>query len=516
MIPVLTASAMRAADRSAIRAGVPSLVLMENAAAAIVDQALSAFPDWRRVVVLCGPGQNGGDGLAAARMLREAGVQVDLWSLGDPDAFRGDAAENRDRAAAAGLTISSLAARGGWTRLDAALRRADGAVDALFGTGLSRPLSGAARRAVRALNASGRPIVAADVPSGLSADSPVPIGPCVRAARTVALGAPKTCHVFPPARDFCGRVIVRDIGIPREILLRSRSRVRMVEAEDVRRLLPPRAPGTHKGDYGRVAIVAGSRGKAGAAALAARGAIRAGAGLVTVFCPPAVASAVVASLPEAMTRELPERDGALAPDAAAALREALRDFDAAVVGPGLSAGPAIRRVVQEILGTSLPLVCDADALNVFSGDPSAFARRRAATVLTPHPGEAGRLLSLSTARVQKSRRESATRLAGESRSVVLLKGDATLTATPAGRVSVNSTGTPLLATGGSGDVLAGALGAFLAAGLPAEEAAFSAAWLHGAAGELLEERLGDAGLLAHELADALPRVRRRLASGWNG
>ncbi len=516
MIPVLTARAMRAVDRAAIRGGVPSLVLMENAAAAIVDEAASAFPEWRRVVVVCGPGQNGGDGLAAARLLTGAGTAVEIWSLTSPSAFRGDAAENRDLAMAAGLSISPLTSRAAWRGLAAALRRADGVIDALFGTGLSRSLTGPARRAVLAINASGRPVVAADLPSGLSADSAVPIGPCVRAARTVALGTPKTCHLFPPARDLCGKVVVREIGIPRLILLRQRSRIRMVEAADVRRLLPPRASDTHKGDYGRLAIVAGSRGKAGAAVLSARGALRAGAGLVTVFCPGSVASAVVASLPEAMTRELPERDGALALEAGPELRAALRDFDAAVVGPGLSTGPAIRAVVEEILAVRIPLVCDADALNAFPGRPDAFARRRAATVLTPHPGEAGRLLSTSASSVQGLRLETATRLASKSRSVVVLKGDATLTATPAGRVSVNPTGTPLLATGGSGDVLAGALGALLAAGLAAEAAAFSAAWLHGAAGERLAERLGDAGLLARELADALPEVRRLLRSGWDG
>ncbi|MEO8432615.1 MAG: NAD(P)H-hydrate dehydratase [Acidobacteriota bacterium] len=516
MIPVVTSREMRAADRAAVRRGVPSIALMENAAAAIVDEIASCYPGWRRVMVVCGPGQNGGDGLAAARMLSESGVAVDVWSLADPSGYRADAAENRDRAADAGLPISLLSVRRAWDRFAAALRDADGILDALFGTGLSRPLTGAAKRAVAAINASGRPVVAADLPSGLSADSADPIGPCVRAARTVALGAPKTCHVFAPARDLCGRVVIRDIGIPRDALPRRRPRVGLVEAADLRRLLADRPANSHKGDFGRVAVVAGSRGKEGAAVLAARGALRAGAGLVTVFGPLSVAAAVAASLPEAMTRALPERDGALAGEAAASLRRDLRDFDAAVAGPGLSTSPGARAALEEILAVRAPLVCDADALNAFAGRASAFARRRFATVLTPHPGEAGRLMSVPTARVQARRLETIRRLAAESRSVVLLKGDATLTATPAGRVSVNPTGTPLLATAGSGDVLAGALGALLAAGLPAEEAALAAAWLHGAAGQLLEERLGDAGLLAHELADALPEVRRRLRSGWNG
>ncbi len=510
MIPVLGSRDMRAADRAAIRSGVAGITLMENAAAALAADLLAAWPRARRAAVVCGPGNNGGDGLAAARLLSDEGVGVSVFTLQDPERYHGDAAENAARARACGLALLSLAVRASWRELSAALAESDVVVDALFGTGLSRALTGAAARAVRAVNASGRPVIAADLPSGLSADDPRLLGPAVRAQRTVAFAAAKVCHVLAPARDLCGRVVVRDIGIDREALRRRGRLLWITEAADVAAALPPRRADSHKGDYGRLAIVAGSRGKAGAAALAARGALRGGAGLVTVFCPASVEPAVVGALPETMTRPLPDRGGELGPEAAQALSDALGDFDAAAVGPGLGVSPAAREAVRALLRSPLPVVCDADALNAFAGDAGAFARRPP-TVLTPHPGEAARLLRLSTRRIQADRLAAATKLAGQSRAVVLLKGSGTLIARPRGPVAVNPTGTPLMSTAGAGDVLTGVLGALLAGGLEPWIAAMAAAYLHGAAGERLAETLGDAGLLASELADAIPLVRRGLA-----
>ncbi|HKD11653.1 MAG TPA: NAD(P)H-hydrate dehydratase [Thermoanaerobaculia bacterium] len=508
MIPVLGSREMRSADRAAIRSGVPGITLMENAAAALAADLLAAWPEARRVAVVCGPGNNGGDGLAAARLLAAEGVSVFLFTLGPPERYRGDAAENAERALACGLKLSALGERGARRSLAEALAASDVVLDALFGTGLSRGLDGEAARAVAAINASRRPVIAADLPSGLSADEGRLLGPAVRADRTVAFAAAKPCHVLPPARDLCGRVAVRAIGVAPEILERRRARLHIAEASDVAAALAPRRADSHKGNYGRLAIVAGSRGKTGAAALAARGALRAGAGLVTVFCPASIEQTVVGALPEAMTRGLPDRDGRLAPEATDALREALEDFDAAAVGPGLGVSAAVRSVLQALLRSPLPLVCDADALNALA--PEAFARR-GETVLTPHPGEAARLLSSTTRAIQADRLGAAIELARRSKSVVVLKGSGSLIARPRATIVVNPTGTPLMSTAGSGDVLTGALAALLAGGLEASIAAMAAVYLHGAAGDFLERTLGDAGLLASELADALPRARRNLA-----
>ena len=509
MIPVLDSRQMQVADRAAIASGVPSIELMENAARVLVDELVGRWREARRVIVLCGPGNNGGDGLAAARLLAVDGISAAVFTLRPPESYRGDAAANARRAQESGLELSPLSSRSTWRSLASSLASSDVVVDALFGTGLSRALEGDAARAVVAINSAARSVAAADLPSGLSADSGQLLGRCVRADLTVAFAAAKRCHVLPPAREHCGHVVVREIGIPAEILARQKTRLWISQAADVTAALPPRRPDSHKGDYGRLAILAGSRGKTGAAALAARGALRAGAGLVTVFCPASIELAVVAALPETMTRGLPDREGELVQEAAEVLADALSDFDAAAAGPGLGTSRGVRAVLRRLLRTRLPLVFDADALNAFAGDPRAFARR-APTILTPHPGEAGRLLGASTRQIQSDRLSAALELAKKSRAVVVLKGWGSLIATPGGRVTVNPTGSPLMATAGAGDVLTGAAGALLAGGLEPEKAAQAAAFLHGAAGELLERGLGDAGLLASELADALPRVRKEL------
>ena len=309
---------MRAADAATIRRGTPSNELMESAAEELCRALEHSYPDWARVVVACGPGNNGGDGLAAARMLAQRGIAVDLFTLGDPSAYRGDPAVNLARARAFGLVPRALASREGLEALRRGLAEADGVVDALFGTGLGRRLEGSARRAVDAINVAGRSVVSADVPSGLSADGGVIAGSAVRASVTVAFGAPKPCHVLAPASDLCGRVVVADIGISRATLEQNARRLWLAEPSDARCLLPARPLESHKADFGRLAIVAGSRGKAGAAVLAARGALRAGAGLVTVFCAESLEDLVVAALPEAMTSGLPELNGALAARAARA------------------------------------------------------------------------------------------------------------------------------------------------------------------------------------------------------
>jgi NAD(P)H-hydrate epimerase len=511
VIPILDARRMRAADAATIRRGTPSDELMESAAAALCGALARFYPDWARVVVLCGPGNNGGDGLAAARILAERGIAVSLFALADPSAYRGDPAINLARAAAFGVVPVTLASRGGFDALRRALTEADGVVDALFGTGLGRPLEGNARRAVEAINRAGRPVVCADVPSGLYAEGGAIAGPAVRAAVTVAFGAPKLCHVLPPASGLCGRLVVADIGISRATLEENARRVWLAESSDARSLLPARPLESHKADFGRLAIVAGSRGKAGAAVLAARGALRAGAGLVTVFCAESIEGLVVGSLPEAMTSGLPESGGAIAARGAKDVLRALEGFDAAVVGPGLGASGETMRFLESVLaGARVPVVADADALNAFAGRAQFFRRRRGPTVLTPHPGEAARLLSTTSTKIQSDRLGAARALARRTRAVVLLKGAHSLVAEPSGGIAVNPTGSPLLATAGSGDVLAGVIGALLAGGLRPREAAVAGAWLHGAASDSLAARLGDAGLLAHEVADAVPGVRAAL------
>jgi NAD(P)H-hydrate epimerase len=316
--------------------------------------------------------------------------------------------------------------------------------------------------------------------------------------------------VLPPASGLCGVVAVADIGIARRALARHARRLWQTEAADVAARLPARPRDSHKGDFGRLAILAGSRGKPGAAILAARGGLRGGAGLVTVFCAESIAAGIVSALAEAMVEPQPEANGSLARSAGEGLARSWKNFDAIVAGPGLGTSAGTVAALETALLARVPLVADADALNAFAGRPRFFAKRRAATVLTPHPGEAGRLLRKSSRAVQADRPGAVRALARASRAVVVLKGDQSLIGTPDGEIVVNPTGTPLLATAGSGDVLSGLIGALLAGGLSARDAAVAGAWLHGAAAQRLEGVLGDAGLLAHEVADAVPRARRAL------
>jgi ADP-dependent NAD(P)H-hydrate dehydratase / NAD(P)H-hydrate epimerase len=509
VIPILDSRGMRGADAEAIRRGADPDDLMENAAEALRLDLRGAWPGARRIVVVCGPGKNGGDGLAAARLLALEGASPAVFTLRDPSLYTGEAAANARRARAVGLTPTSLGGASGHAALRRALADGDAVIDALFGTGLSRALEGGARRAVALINASGRCVLAADLPSGLSADRGRLFGAAVRATRTVTFAAPKLCHVLAPASGLCGEMTVADIGIARAILARRARRLWMTEAADAAARLPARPRDSHKGDFGRLAILAGSRGKPGAAILSARGALRGGAGLVTVFCAESIATGIASALPEAMAEALPEASGALDRSAADGLARAWSAFDAAVAGPGLGTSAQTVAALEEVLhATRIPLVADADALNAFAGRPRFFARRRAPTVLTPHPGEAGRLLGRSSRAVQADRLGAVRALARASRSIVVLKGAHTLIGGPDGEVIVNPTGTPLLATAGSGDVLSGVIGALLAGGLSARDAAIAGVYLHGAAAQALEPRLGDAGLLAHEVADAIPRVRR--------
>ena len=503
---ILTSAEMAAVDRAATRrTRIPSLLLMERAAEGIVRLAREVAPWMRRATILCGPGNNGGDGLAAARLLARHGVPSRLVTLSPPARLRGDAraqwealrAEGREAVDASRSFAAALAAISG----------ADLLIDALFGTGLSRPLSGVARRLVGAANGSGVPILSVDVPSGISGDSGAAPGAVIAAHWTGAIAALKRCHVLEPARSLCGEIAVIDIGIPDGLLETRRHRFAMIGWEAIAPLFPPRARDSHKGDFGHVLVVAGSRGKAGAALLCAAGALRSGAGLVTIACPESIEARYLSALPEAMTLPLAEESGAFSSKAAAMLGALLPGFDAAVVGPGMGTGPGAAAVLAAVRRSALPALFDADALNLHPGRPEAL-RRRAATILTPHPGEAARLLGKTIREVQEDRPAAAEALARRSGATVILKGEATLVASRGGHLWCNSTGSPALAKGGTGDVLAGVGAGFLGQGLEPVDAAVAAAFVHGLAGEHAERASGERGVLASEVAGRIGPVLR--------
>jgi hydroxyethylthiazole kinase-like uncharacterized protein yjeF len=504
---VLNSAQMREADRRTIDdIGIPSLVLMENAGRQAVAAVEAMYSDLseRHVAVLCGRGNNGGDGFVVARTLVQRGVEVSVFLMGRVAEVRGDARINLEILGRLGLTVVEVADSEAWELHFSEVSDCTLIVDAIFGTGLNAPVSGLIESVIADVNASGIPVVAIDLPSGLSADSPEPIGPSIEAGLTVTLAAPKLPLVLPPGETHAGDIVIADIGIPSEVLESVEGpRVDLLTRAAMRELITPRTPDSHKGDYGRVLIVAGSRGKTGAAHLAAVGALRSGAGLVTVATPATCQAAVSTMGPEYMTEALDETDEGLDPDGVDGVLDMARDVIA--IGPGLGQASATREFIRQLVDrATMPLVIDADGLNAFAGDPDRLAGREGRDVIiTPHPGEMARLVGMSTDEVQSSRLEIARNFAAAHHVFVVLKGHRTLIATPDEKVFINPTGNPGMATGGTGDVLTGMIAAWLAQLLDAEAACKLAVYLHGMAGDLAEADEGEVAMTSADVAGHL-------------
>lgn len=484
---VLTPHEMARADGLAIELGIKSIDLMEAAGRAVADAARRLVPPGSRVAVLCGPGNNGGDGFVAARLLKRASYDVRLFLLGERSDLRGDAAE---------------AAR----RFDGPVRPLDPfqleslhlVIDALFGAGLSRPLDGLAAEAVAAVREAGTPVLAVDVPSGLDGETGTANGPVLRALETVTFFRQKPGHVLMPGRQLCGTVRVADIGIPPRVLGKIAVSTFLNAPGLWRRVFPWPQPEGHKYARGHALVVSGPADATGAAQLGARGALRAGAGLVTVASPFDAVSVNAMHLTAIMLRPFEGPEG---------LSDLLEDTrkNAVLVGPGGGVSEAMCRLVEAALRSPAAAVLDADALTSFAGDLArlvcAIRARSAATVLTPHDGEFERLFGT----VPGSRLARARHGAAESGAIVLLKGPDTVIAAPDGRAAVTSNAPPWLATAGAGDVLGGFIAGLTAQGMAPFEAAAAAAWLHGEAA-----RAFGPGLIAEDLPECLPGVLARL------
>jgi NAD(P)H-hydrate epimerase len=495
---------MREADRRTIEdIGIPSLVLMENAGRQVVAAIEAVHSDLveRQVAVLCGRGNNGGDGFVVARTLLQRGVDVSVFLIGVVGDVRGDARTNLEILGRLGLTVVEIANSQAWELHFSEVSECTLIVDAIFGTGLNAPISGLMETVVADVNGSGIPIVSIDLPSGLAADSHEPIGDSIEAGMTVTLAAPKIALVLPPAETRAGDIVIADIGIPAGVIQSLEGpRVDLLTRSAMRELITPRSADTHKGDYGRVLVVAGSRGKTGAAHLAAVGALRSGAGLVTIATPACCLPIVAALAPEYMTEAIPERGDGLDPDAVDHVLDLARDVVA--IGPGLGQAASTKEFITSLVDrATMPLVIDADGLNAFSDHPDRLSGREGRDVIiTPHPGEMARLVGMSTDEVQASRLEIARNFAVAHHVYVILKGHRTLIATPDEKVFINPTGNAGMATGGTGDVLTGMVAAWLAQLLDAEAACKLAVYLHGMAGDLAEADEGEVSLVAGDVA----------------
>ena len=517
MLPVLvTAQEMRQLDRAAIEeVGIPGVVLMENAALQVVHAAEQRFGEWKdkRVLVLCGGGNNGGDGMVVARHLAQRGAQVVAALLAEPEKVSGDARTNLVIAHNLGLVcpVASLEdLQNLWLSADWYL-----VIDALLGIGVKGEVRGLVAEAIRFLERCPVPVVAVDVPSGIDADTGEVCGCAIRASLTVTFGAMKIGLALYPGAEYAGEVVVGDIGIPDSLLERANIPRRLITGEEVRGWLAPRSPNSHKGSFGHVLVVGGSVGLSGAPLMAAESALRVGAGLCSVAVPQAVYTAAAGALREAMVHPLPSaEEGCLSAKSAAALIPLLKRATVAAIGPGWSTLASAHEALRELLKmVEVPCVIDADALNCIALEPTILPSTHPPLVFTPHPGEMARLMSIDTASVQANRLETALTAAQRFGAVVVLKGARSVVATPEGRVWVNPTGNPGMATGGSGDALTGAIAGFMAQGLDAERSAVLGVYVHGLAGDIAAEKLGEAGLIAGDIIRCVPEAIRCMQAG---
>lgn len=513
MIPVVSAARMQELDRVTIHEiGIPGAVLMETAGRATFEAIMAGCVDHaaRGTVVLCGKGNNGGDGFVIARWLYNAGVPVQVLLLAERAAVSGDAAINLAACTALGVPILDAASPREWPRARRRIARAGLIVDALLGTGLAAPVRGMFRRAIEVVNASAAAVVSVDVPSGLDATSGAVLGAAVRADMTCTFGLPKSGLVVHPGVVLAGDLRVVDIGIPPAVVAAAGVQVFLSEGQDFAGMIPQRAADSHKGTFGHVAVLAGSTGMVGAACMTARAALRAGAGLVTLGAPAALFPLPGAQGPEVMTAPLPDAgQGVLGRESLEAARALLRDVSVAALGPGLTVSEETVRFVTEILpAATVPVVVDADAITVLARALDVLGRVRCPVVLTPHPGEMARLAGSDTVAVQADRLGCARAFARARGVFVVLKGARTVIAAPDGRAWVNPTGNPVLAAGGMGDVLTGMIAGLIAQGIDPLQAALCAVYTHGRIGDDLARRRAGFGVLAGDVIERIPQGLR--------
>lgn len=490
---LVTAEQMRAIETRAAREyGLTGDVLMENAAGAAVRHLmLRRGPGPARATVFCGKGNNGGDGWAVARLLTERGWKVEVYHPGLDVALSPESEANRRRAISLGIPNYSWDQR--------LTFHGDLVIDAILGTGVRGEIDGPIKQLIQAINGSGLPVLALDIPSGIASDTGQIAGVAVKASWTVAFGLLKAGEAVYPGKEYCGEVIVDPIGIP-QALLEQENDWRTIDETTVGSMLPRRAMDTHKGKNGHLLVAGGSEGMTGAATLSALAGLRAGAGLVTL-----------AKRPKVVFYEKPMEIMTINWNTVH-----LSDYNAVVFGPGLSTAGDGEVILERILATEdIPRVIDADGLNLLAArvsrnDAIVF---KGPVVVTPHPGEMARLCRCTPSEVQAERTKIALEKAAEWKTIVVLKGAATLVATPEGRLWVNKTGNPGMSTAGTGDVLTGVIGALMAQGLKPEEAAVAGVYLHGMAGDLAAQDIGEVGLVASDLLERLPQALRRVKQG---
>ena len=519
---LVTADQMRGLDRAAIDTyGIPGIVLMENASRAVFEiMASRAVPlGGKKVCVVCGRGNNGGDGFAVARHLLNAGATPVAVLAADPSSVSGDARINLDVCLKLGIPVKTVSDEKQLPALRASLRNADLIVDALLGTGVKGAPRPFFAKIILAMNKRQVPVYAVDVPSGVDADTGRVPGEAVRADHTITFGAPKIGLFVYPGAEFAGQVYIADIGIPTHLIRELKADAHLTGPAYIAAHVRPRRADAHKGDCGKVLVIGGSHGMSGAVCLAGASALRTGAGLVHLAVPECISHIVDKAFTEGVTIPLPDMDGTLSELCMEDLLPRAQAASAIILGPGLGVNRAVCEVVGQVLTKArVPVVVDADGLNCLARmkTPALIKRMKAPLILTPHPGEMARLLKSDVRAVQSGRLDAARACARKFRATVALKGAYSIIAAPRGDCYVNPTGNAGMATAGSGDVLSGVIGALAGEGVNPFAAAVCGAYIHGLAGDAAARQRGERAVTAGSMSSALTQVMKRLEQGGGG
>ncbi|MGD9281890.1 MAG: NAD(P)H-hydrate dehydratase [Desulfobacterales bacterium] len=515
---LVTAGEIQEMDRQTIEThGIPGLELMESAGRGATDALLDQFAGSIKtgVAIICGKGNNGGDGFVMARYLADRHIDVTVYLLAKAANVKGDAAANLKRLAALEIPVIEIPDQDSFSKIKSNLSRFDLLVDAILGTGLTSDVRGFFKTVIdfiNDLNRDGMPVFAVDMPSGLNSDTGQPCGTCIRAQGTATFALAKIGHYTYPGADYTGKLKIIDIGIPGAVVDAVGPKQYLLSAEHIRDAFPQRSADTHKGRTGHLLVVAGSTGKTGAAAMTAVSAMRAGAGLVTLGIAESLNPIVETQVLEVMTTPLPECEYGILADIAIEDIKTLADGkNCLAIGPGIGQAAETRSLVEKIISQiDAPMVIDADGLNNIANRTQLLKKRNAPTVLTPHPGEMARLIETSPATVQQNRIACARDFAVNFGVHLVLKGAATVIAHPDGTAYVNPTGNPGMASGGMGDVLTGVLAGLITQGFAPKAAAHAAVYLHGAAADTLAQTVGPIGYLAGEVMNTIPKEIKKL------
>jgi len=507
---VATAEQMQEMDRKAIESyRIPGIVLMENAGKGATEVISNTFPDIqdRKIAIVAGKGNNGGDGFVIARYLQNRGISVKVYLLADPKVLRGDAETNLHIFQKMKGEVISVPSSKDYQKVKKELEKFDLLIDAIFGTGLDAEVRGYYREVIDHINTLQKPVVAIDIPSGLDANTGKPLGTAVRASLTVTFGLPKAGHLVPPGPDYVGEVKLVDIGYPKKLMEEEKIQTYLIEHEETRRWLSkPRRLDTHKGDYGHLLVIAGSVGKTGAAAMACEAALRVGAGLVTLAVPKSLNAIMEVKLTEVMTEPLPETPKqTLSLRAFNSILRLCENKRAVIIGPGVGTFKETQSLILKLIKTlNLPIILDADGLTALAAQPKILPTTNRSLVLTPHPGEMARIIRSTPKEVQEDRIGTSRSFAQSHHVHLVLKGYRSLIATPKGEVFINPTGNPGMASGGTGDVLTGMIGGFICQGFDILPSLQMAVYLHGLAGDEMARELGEKSLIATDIIERIP------------